>query len=374
MSLMMEARKVQKVGYSTLIVSLPKDWVEEVGLKQGDIVSFRRESDGGITVYPGLTRERENFRYVIDADICDAPNLLTRIITANYLTGHDTIQIVSKKELSSRHLEEVRGVSRRLTGLGIVEQNLKSVTLQSFVDPTKFPIYGLMRRLQIILSSMLETAVKAVVEGRPNLADEVLHMEEEADRIYWMIIRQLLLAVLDRRVAKEVGIEGPMHVVGNRVIAKSLEQMGDLASHIAQEALRLKGKAKKADPKLVQSVVDYSEKAKRLIEDAFNALMKSDLKKSNECIERAHESEQLERSLTADVMRSVKEVNVAVGLRAIIWDIGQMAKYSEAIAEVAVNRFMEYQNYFCAWEKVETHEAKPVTSPKLNKPLIKSAA
>src|SRR5256884_5399314 len=196
---MMEARKVQKVGYSTLIVSLPKDWVEEVGLKQGDIVSFRRESDGGITVYPGLTRERESFRYIIDADLCDSPNLLTRIITANYLTGHDTIQIVSKKELSSRHLEEVRGVSRRMTGLGIVEQTLKSVTLQSFVDPTKFPIYGLMRRLQIILSSMLEQAVKSVVEGRMAMADEVLHMEEEADRIYWMIIRQLLLAGLDRR-------------------------------------------------------------------------------------------------------------------------------------------------------------------------------
>src|SRR6059058_869153 len=135
MSLMMEARKVQKVGYSTLIVSLPKDWVEEVSLKQGDIVTFRRESDGGITVYPGLTKERENHRYMIDADLCDGPNLLTRIITANYLTGHDTIQITSKKELSSRHLEEVRGVSRRLTGLGIVEQTLKSVTLQSFVDP-----------------------------------------------------------------------------------------------------------------------------------------------------------------------------------------------------------------------------------------------
>src|SRR6266702_1594773 len=314
---MMEARKVQKVGYSPLIVSLPKDWVEEVGLKQGDIVSFRRESDGGITVYPGLTRERESFRYIIDADLCDSPNLLTRIITANYLTGHDTIQIVSKKELSSRHLEEVRGVSRRLTGLGIVEQSLKSVTLQSFVDPTKFPIYGLMRRLQIILSSMLETAVKAVVEGRPNLADEVLHMEEEADRIYWMIIRQLLLAVLDRRVAKEVGIDGPMHVVGNRVIAKSLEQMGDLASHIAQEALRLKG----------------------------------DVKKSNDCIERVASCEQVERQLTENVMRSVKEVNLAVGLRSIVWDVGQMAKYSEAIAEVAINRHLEAPSAFCAWEK-----------------------
>lgn len=352
MSVMMEARKVQKVGYSTLIVSLPKDWVEEVSLKQGDIVSFRRESDGGITVYPGLTKERENYRYIIDADLCDSPNLLTRIITANYLTGHDTIQIISKKELSPRHLEEVRGVSRRLTGLGIVEQTLKSVTLQSFVDPTKFPIYGLMRRLQIILSSMLEQAVKSVVEGRTALADEVLHMEEEADRIYWMIIRQLLLAVLDRRVAKEVGIEGPMHVVGNRVIAKSLEQMADLASHVAVEAQKLKTDAKNVDPKITKGILELSDKVRLLIEDSFNALMKGDLKKSNECIDRVESCENLERSLTADVMKSVKDVNLAVGLRAIIWDVGQMARDSVSIAEVGINRKLEKASEFCMWEKV----------------------
>src|ERR1700758_1958312 len=352
MSLMMEARKVQKVGYSTLIVSLPKDWVEEVSLKQGDIVSFRRESDGGITVYPGLTKERENHRYIIDADLCDGPNLLTRIITANYLTGHDTIQITSKKELSSRHLEEVRAVSRRLTGLGIVEQTLKSVTLQSFVDPTKFPIYGLMRRLQIILNSMLEQAVKSVVEGRVAMADEVLHMEEEADRIYWMIIRQLLLAVLDRRVAKEVGIEGPMHVVGNRVIAKSLEQMADSAAHVALEAQKLKGEAKNVDPKITKGLLQLSDKVRSLIEDSFNALMKGDLKKSNECIERVEACETLERSLTADLMKSVKEVNLAVGLRAIIWDVGQMARDSVSIAEVGINRKLETPSDFCQWEKV----------------------
>jgi phosphate uptake regulator len=352
MSVMMEARKVQKVGYSTLIVSLPKDWVEEVSLKQGDIVSFRRESDGGITVYPGLTRDRENHRYIIDADLCDSPNLLTRIITANYLTGHDTIQIISKKELSSRHLEEVRGVSRRLTGLGIVEQTLKSVTLQSFVDPTKFPIYGLMRRLQIILSSMLEQAVKSVVEGRMAMADEVLHMEEEADRIYWMIIRQLLLAVLDRRVAKEVGIEGPMHVVGNRVIAKSLEQMADSASHVALEAQKLKGDGKNVDPKITKGLLELSDKVRSLIEDSFNALMKGDIKKSNECIERVEACETLERSLTADLMKSVKDVNLAVGLRSIIWDVGQMARDSISIAEVGINRKLETPSDFCQWEKV----------------------
>lgn len=348
----MEARKVQKVGYSTLIVSLPKDWVEEVGLRQGDIVSFRRESDGGITVYPGLTKERESFRYVIDADLCNGPNLLTRVITANYLTGHDTIQIISRKELSQKHLEEIRAVSRRLTGLGIVEQNLKSVTLQSFVDPTKFPIYGLLRRLQIILSSMLEQGVKSVVEGRTNMADEVLHMEEEADRIYWMIIRQLLLAVTDRRVAKGVGIEGPLHVIGNRVIAKSLEQMADLAAHVALESQKLKGESKKIDPKIAKGLLDLSNNVRLLIEDCFNALMKHDLKRSNEVIERVVTCETLERSITADVMRTLKDVNLAVGLRSIIWDVAQMAKYAEAIAEVSINRNLETPSEFCQWEKI----------------------
>src|SRR5205823_12087222 len=98
MSQMMEARKVQKVGYSTLIVSLPKDWVEQVSLKQGDIVTFRREPAGGITVYPGLRRVRVTCRDVIAAVMWDAPELLARIITANYLTGHDTIRMVAEKQ------------------------------------------------------------------------------------------------------------------------------------------------------------------------------------------------------------------------------------------------------------------------------------
>jgi hypothetical protein len=50
-------------------------------------------------------------------------------------------------------------------------------------------------------------------------------------------------------------------------------------------------------------------------------------------------------------MRSVKMVNLAVGLRSIVWDVGQMAKYSEAIAEVAINRHLEAPSDFCAWEK-----------------------
>jgi hypothetical protein len=50
-------------------------------------------------------------------------------------------------------------------------------------------------------------------------------------------------------------------------------------------------------------------------------------------------------------MRSVKEVNLAVGLRAIIWDVGQMARDAESIAEVGINRNLETPSNFCQWEK-----------------------
>jgi len=239
----LEARKVQRVGYSTLTVSLPRDWVEDVKLKAGDIVSIKREDDGTLKLIPGTEHKRDEVKNcIVNADMCNSDHLLTRVITANYILGHDTIQVLAKDELKKHHLEEVRTTTQRLTGLSIVEQTLKSVTLQSFVDPTRFPIYGLMRRLHIIITSMLDASMKALLERRPELAGEVAHMEEESDRIYWLIVRQLLLAIRDRSVGSEIGIESPIHIPGNRVVAKTLEEMADSAESIANEVLVLKDK------------------------------------------------------------------------------------------------------------------------------------
>ncbi|MFP3209211.1 MAG: AbrB/MazE/SpoVT family DNA-binding domain-containing protein, partial [Nitrososphaeria archaeon] len=53
----MYARKAQKIGYSTLAVTLPKDWVKQVGIKPGDIVSMIRLEDGSLKIKPGLVKE-----------------------------------------------------------------------------------------------------------------------------------------------------------------------------------------------------------------------------------------------------------------------------------------------------------------------------
>ena len=40
-----ETRKIQYTGGSSYIVSLPKKWVQDLGLKQGDHVLIRREGN-----------------------------------------------------------------------------------------------------------------------------------------------------------------------------------------------------------------------------------------------------------------------------------------------------------------------------------------
>jgi phosphate uptake regulator len=349
----LEARKVQRVGYSTLTVSLPRDWVEDVKLKTGDLVSIRREDDGSLKLTPGTRREREEVKNcVVNADLCSSRNLLTRVITGNYILGHDTIQVVAKDELKKVHLEEVRATVRRLTGLSIVEQTLRQVTLQSFIDPTRFPIYGLMRRLHIIISSMLEASIKALTEGRGELAAEVTHMEEEADRIYWLIVRQLLLAVQDRSTAANIGIEYPFHIVGDRVVAKMLEEMADSAENIADEIVALKDRDMAREP-ILNEVAKFAGQVTKISEQSLNGFLTGEINLANAAVEIVENAENDERRLAQKVLTSAKDASLASSLRIVTWNLIQIAKYSRIIGEVTINRIMEKPTEICTFLPIQ---------------------
>jgi len=51
-----ETRKIQFTGKSTYIISLPKQWITDLGLKQGDQVSVERKGISRLHVTPYNTR------------------------------------------------------------------------------------------------------------------------------------------------------------------------------------------------------------------------------------------------------------------------------------------------------------------------------
>ncbi len=350
----MDTRKVQQVGFSTLIVSLPRDWAKEAGLKRGDVITFKREEDGSLKIIPGIEHEKKELvRCIVTADLCKEPCLLARIITANYILGRDTIQIVWKGEPFPEHLEEIRSTVRRLTGLGIVEQTLKYVTLHNFIDPTKYSIYGMLRRNHVILSSMLTVAIQALTERKSELAREVLRMEDEADQLYWLIIRQIHLASQDKVIAKKIGIDNPLHLLGNRVVAKDLEEMADYSESIAKEILKILASGHKPPDEIVKSIKKMSSSVQRISNDAMEAFFNSDARKANTVIEEAKTFDEFEKDLVEKILAQVEDVRVAISLRSIVRNLLQIAEYCDMIAEVTMNRTMEQSNEICKLEMEE---------------------
>ena len=126
----MEPRKVQKVGYSTLSVSLPMAWTKKVGIQKGDLVFISEETDGALrlTTEPGKTAN--NIEYVVDVDRCDNTKLLARVIVGNYVLGRSLIRVQSNRRLMREQIESIREVTHRLLGIGIIEESDLHLLLQ----------------------------------------------------------------------------------------------------------------------------------------------------------------------------------------------------------------------------------------------------
>ncbi len=348
----MEIRKVQRVGHSTLTVSLPRDWVRQVGLKQGGVVTLRLSEFGELIVTPGSEMESEEMTICkINVDACKDRELLTRIITGNYILGRDTIIISSTSELTAEQLNEIRSATRRLSGLGIVEQTPQEAVIQCFLDPSKYPITGLLARLHKVAVSMLETSMQALMDRRFSLALEVLELENEADRLYWLILRQIFRAISKIPLSRHVGIESATHAVGYRAVSKYLEEIGDCSESIANQVLSLADEKHDQYSSVIDEVCKFGAETLGVSREAMDSFSLLDVALANRTVDRSKHVEDMEKTLTDLVGTSVQDRKVALALRGVVWNLAQISRSAELISEVAINRYLESNNDICQFWK-----------------------
>src|SRR2546428_8676852 len=89
----MEGRKLQLTGGSTYVVSLPKRWVLDAGLKAGDTVFLETEGDGAVSVRPRPAAKVPMRRRLFEEKGEERPDHLLRKLTGAYNGGVSLIQI-----------------------------------------------------------------------------------------------------------------------------------------------------------------------------------------------------------------------------------------------------------------------------------------
>lgn len=346
----MESRRVQRVGVSTLAVTLPSSWAKEVSLKRGDLIFFKRERDGSLKITPSsfIKRERELPEYTVDLDLCEKPETLEKVVVANYVLGRDIIRIVSSKRITGDYVCKIRHVTRKLIGMCIAEEEPNEVVLRCLVGLTNFSIPTIMQRMYRLASVMYKEAVEAVANFDQKLAKEIIQREEEADMMFLLISRLLIISERDRTVAKEIGVSETASLSNLRVIAQLLERIADFGESIARNAIHLKGYENQFDESIIENMSEMGRQSYDLAERAAKSLFDGDVRLADAVIDEYKlviegEEEKLEREL---IERSL-DPDLMVYLRNVIWEVRRVAELSARIAEIAIYETLGRQSELC---------------------------
>ena len=330
-----ETRRVQKVGYNSLSISIPKQYTERMKLVAGDSLLFREDSDGTLRLIPA-TKAREASRVTLRADQAGSVEVLTGLIAGAYAMGYDTIEVSGKEPLDQPTVNGVLATVRRLRGIEVVESDEKRIVAQSFIDPTKFPVDSLVKRLQILVSRSLQYVTDSLDLRQAGSLNQVSRIKEEIDELYWLILRQLLVALDRRELASEIGIESPLHASGDRVSAKALEEIEDIILDVAEELARLRGQGAKIDSDVVVSMKKLAAKAGEAFNTTVESLLTPDVKLIGKSLSLVQETMILEKEVTDELLASGGFGNA----RVLVSYFGQLTRYCNIIIEIASHRLL----------------------------------
>jgi phosphate uptake regulator len=330
-----ESRRVQKVGYNSLSISIPKQYVRDMNLKQGDSLLFREDSDGTLRLIPS-TKSRGEAKVTVRAEQAGSSEMLTRLVVGAYALGYDTIEVAGREPLDREETDMVLRTVKKLRGMEVVESDGRHVVAQSFIDPTRFPVDSLIKRLQILVSGSLERVTKSLDLKQTGTLSEVAKVQGEIDELYWLILRQLLVALNRRELASEIGIESPLHASGDRVSAKTLGEIGGIIQDIAEELVRLGELKTRTDPAVTASVRRLAGKAGEAFNTTVESLLTPDIKLIGKSLALVEETMELEKEVTEGMLTS-REFAYA---RVLASYFGQIARYCNIIIEISSHRLL----------------------------------
>ena len=313
----MEVRKLQLIGGSSYMVSLPKNWVKKNELKQGDDVYLQVE-DSVITLYPKSFRELSRITSVQIVKLLRLDEkFLRRFIYALYLQGIDEI-IISDDRINARIVSKIGEIVKDLIGMEIIDATEGRIVLKCLTS-TDFDVYGVVKRMSQIIQSMIETIIDGVEKEDRGILNDIENLEKDTDRLYLLAVRQ------EHRLVREFSSPSRWNelrlILGIRTVAKLIEEIADSLYNFSTYA------AVMTQEELNKARV-YFEKLGKIFDSLARAYFNSDVELSEITIE---ELEELEESL-------LKNVEGGVYYRLSAETILSACRHMKSIGEIAFNK------------------------------------
>lgn len=332
-----EMRKIQLTGGSTYIVSLPKDWVTQMGLSKGSLVSITKFDDLSLRIQPqGVDKGEGGKKAVIIVTEEDSPESVVRRVVSAYLLGYSIIQVKAGGDrIDSAYRFAVKDFTRKkLVGTEILSDLPQELMLQVLLSYSDLSVKDALRRMGIIAASMHREALLTLGSDDSRLAREIIAMDDEVDRFSFYVIRLLKISVADSAMLRESGLKSPRECLGYRLITKSMERMADHAVNIANNSLALT--LSDLNDEVLGELKGMSDSALRVFEESVEALFEGDYGMADRVFVDAEGTREMEAEVIQLIVKHASPEDVPT-LRLIVESIIRTAEYGADIAEVVLN-------------------------------------
>ncbi len=246
-------RSLQQIG-SSILISLPVDWVKKNYLAKGKNVSVETNNDNSISIYNNNQEEeiKIEFSYQynnselgvqngngnnkgmnssVGKDTKDIKILLNKIFGA-YLLGYNMINIKSKEPITFEDSETIKKSIRKLIGLEIVDENNYNINLQFLLDAKTLNIEKILNMMNSIITGMFRETIYSL-DGKFNLdlKKKIASRDDEIDRQYFLIVRLIRTAIMNKKLASILNLSN-IDMLDYRIAANYLETAGDLITEL----------------------------------------------------------------------------------------------------------------------------------------------
>ena len=330
-------RRVMSLGRSSMVISLPKNWMQLNELKKGDVVSVAIQRDRSLVVYPRAQAKKKPKEMTLRIGEDEDETLITQKIIGPFLNGYSGITLISEKIFSIPQRKAIRNIASRLY-MRIMESNSQGVYIQTLTDESKASLEQAIQRMHLIAQSMCEDAFSSLKNSDVALAKAVFSLDDDVDHFCFFLLRLLRNAAQNTVLANELRID-PLDCMDHQTLVYRIEYTADSATDIARHIIMLDGSQQKIPNDILELMVTEGIEAVDLYVKAVTAFFSKDVPYCVEILKKQVRIDQLDREIAVKTHTGrQKNAELVCAICSMRDNIKRIADCAASIAEVAINR------------------------------------
>jgi phosphate uptake regulator len=318
-------RRLQKIG-SSILMSLPAEWIKTLGLKKGDILSIQNNDDNSITIFPVGDRNSQAKEIAIHLLDLSHDKLINQIYGA-YLLGYDIIKIVGRTQIDFEDREIIKKAMRNLIGLEIVDEDGLNMTIQFLLDAHSLNVSKILKQMSSIVSGTHKDIVNAMKTRDSGIGLLVRGRDDEVNRQYFLIVRLIRTAMMDRRLASSLDLSN-IDILDYRIAANHLENAGDLISRLSSQLSGFLDEIK------YEKIIEANYLILEMQEKSISGFITKDTEKSSHVVTLFNKFDSISTFIKNDYIKLEENYQSVLKIINIIYTMDEIARCWVDIADL----------------------------------------